>query len=1523
MKCPRCQQDNPSHAKFCLECGVPFSDKNGPSPGSYTDLQRALAEALEQQTATEEILRVISRSPTDLQPVLDTIARSAVSVCGATDALVSIREGDESVTAAHYGDQEVVALGQRRPIIRGLVVGRALLEARPVQVEDITQTDEFPEGRAIAIRMGHRTVMAVPLLRNGVAIGGILMRRSAVKPFTDKQISLLKTFADQAVIAIENVRLFNETKEALERQTATSEILRVISSSPTDVQPVFDAIAQSASRLCGAFDASIFRVDGDRLAFVAHHGPIAQRHGDFSLPLVRGTVGGRSVLESRTVQVADLQNEDREFPDAVENARRFGFRTILSVPLLREGIAIGGIQLRRTQVQLFSERQIALLQTFADQAVIAIENVRLFQQLEQKNEALTQAHAQVTAALDRQTATSEILRVISTSPTDLQPVFDTIVRSAVRLCSASHGGVYRVDGELVHSVAHDGFTPEQLDDWRKTWPRPATAPSVACQTIRTRSIVRIPDVETAAEAMKLTPATMTNLRARQSRSILSVPMFRQGEVIGAISLAHREIDGFSDGDVDLLQTFADQAVIAIENVRLFRELEGRNSELTAALDQQTATSEILGVISRSPIDAQPVFEAIVQSASRLCGGEDAIVTRFDGEFLHLVAQHSPRPGTADETATFFPQLPRREESPTARALVDAEVVHVPDVESEASAPSLRERHRRIGLRAIVAVPMVHEGRPSGVISVSRGTPGPFSDRQIALLQTFADQAVIAIENVRLFRELETKNHDLTTALEQQTATAEVLKVISRSTFDLQPVLDSLIENAARLCGARRGVILRRDGDSYHGVAFYNASPDLIDFVRRHPITPGRHSVTARVALERRTIHVVDVQVDSEHRYASHDVDPIRTELGVPMFRGDDILGVVILYKLEVEPFTDKQIELVETFADQAVIAIENVRLFRALEARNRDLTEALEQQTATEEILRVISRSPTDLQPVFDTITRHAVRVCDSTDAVVALVEGGESVIMAHYGDQGVPTVGQRRPIIRGLVLGRSLLEARAVHVEDLTSTDEFPEGRDLALRMGHRTIMAVPLLRDGVAIGGILMRRSEVKPFTDKQVALLQTFADQAVIAIENVRLFAELQEKNRQVTEALEQQTATSEILRVIAGSPTDLQPVLDALVESASRLCQAADTALLLVEGDRLRVAASHGYAEGGAIGLSNPIHRGWVAGRAVVDARTIHVNDLANAEADFPLGREIAVRLGHRTALATPLLREGAPIGALFLRRQQVRPFCDPEIGLLQTFADQAVIAIENVRLFNELEVANRDLKAASQHKSEFLANMSHELRTPLNAIIGFSEVLGERLFGELNEKQEEYLKDIHASGQHLLSLINDILDLSKIEAGRMELELAEFHFPQAIENALVLVRERALRRGITLEQSIDQRLGQIQGDERKIKQVLLNLLSNAIKFTPDGGRIEVRAIPVDGSVEVSVSDTGVGIAPGDQEAIFEEFRQVGTAAKKVEGTGLGLALSRKFIDLHGGRIWVTSQVGVGSAFTFTLPVRHGE
>jgi signal transduction histidine kinase len=596
-----------------------------------------------------------------------------------------------------------------------------------------------------------------------------------------------------------------------------------------------------------------------------------------------------------------------------------------------------------------------------------------------------------------------------------------------------------------------------------------------------------------------------------------------------------------------------------------------------------------------------------------------------------------------------------------------------------------------------------------------------------------------------------------------------------------------------------------------------------------------------------------------------------------------------------------------------------------VESLRRALTESLEQQTATSEVLRAISASPTELQPVLEVVVKSAVRFCGADDAIILRLDGEKLWAAAHDGPIPVD-FGLSVPCVRGTVGGRSVLERRAVHVTDLQAeAEEFPEGSAFAKRFGARTTLGVPLLRDGAAVGTIQLRRTEVDPFTDEQIDLLKTFAAQAVIAIENVRLFNELESRNGDLTEALERQTATSEILRVISSFQADIQPVFDAIAAKALELCRATTGWVYRFDGELIHIAAAHSLRPEAVQVVREsypmPPSQGGGTARAVLRRAIVYIPDIRE-DHEYRL-EALAQAADYLSVLAVPMLLEEEPIGVVVVTGAEAGAFSERQIELLQTFADQAVIAVQNARLFQEIEDKSRQIEAASQHKSEFLANMSHELRTPLNAVIGFSEVLIERMFGELNEKQDEYLKDIYASGQHLLSLINDILDLSKIEAGRMELELADFHLPQAIENALVLVRERALRRDIRLEQSIDAGLGEIRGDERKVKQVLLNLLSNAIKFTPEGGKIEVRAVPDDRVIEVSVSDTGVGIAPEDQEAVFEEFRQVGTAAKKVGGTGLGLTLSRKFIELHGGRIWVKSQLGAGSVFTFTLPVRHGE
>ena len=971
------------------------------------------------------------------------------------------------------------------------------------------------------------------------------------------------------------------------------------------------------------------------------------------------------------------------------------------------------------------------------------------------------------------------------------------------------------------------------------------------------------------------------------------------------------------------------------------QLQTRNRELVEAHEQQTATSEILRVISSSPTDVQPVFDAIVKNAVELCGGVLGTVFRFDGE------PAAPRRPLQCHHGG-YPSIPRRlsdaRQSGHRCWVLDSRLPSYSDARfaADGTVPwRSAAMARAAGFRGVVAVPMLRGRAPIGLIAVGRRESGLFSDREIALLQTFAEQAVIAIENVRLFTELQEKNAALTQAhaqvaesLEQQTAASEILRVISSSPTDIQPVFDAIVARATTLCGALFSALFRFDGELLHFVAHHNFPAEAVEAFTRDFPTRLEGTTTARAILERRVVNVADVLADptqSAKALARAQALGYRSILAVPMFREGQAIGTIAVVRPQVGGFTDKQVELLKTFADQAVIAIENVRLFTELQSSNRELTRALDTQTATSDILRVISRSQTDLQPVFDTILTSAVRLLRGHSGVLTRLAGDQIELAAHTSVDDAGDASLRAIFPQSL--HSELPHAQAIHQRapintgDTQSDPGIPEPvRASARARGYHSWVTVPMLRQDEAVGTIAVTRSEAGGFTDEEIALLQTFADQAVIAIENARLLNELQARTDALTRSVDQLTALGEVGRAVS-STLDLETVLTTIVSRAVELSRADGGSMYEYDetAEEFSLRASYRLDDPDlALRREIRIRKGeGAAGQLAVSREPVQIPDITMQGAYDSRLRSALLRAGARAVLAVPLLHEEHLIGGLVVSRNAAGEFPSEAVELLRTFAAQSALAIQNARLFQELEVKSQLLEAASQHKSEFLANMSHELRTPLNAIIGFSEVLTDRMFGELNEKQEEYLKDIYASGTHLLSLINDILDLSKIEAGRMELELTDFHLPTALDNALMLVRERAGRRSITLQMSVDERLGEVQADERKIRQVVLNLLSNAIKFTPEGGRIEVNAVPVDALVEVSVSDTGVGIAPGDQEAVFEEFRQVGTAEKKAEGTGLGLTLCRKFIELHGGRIFVRSQVGVGSTFTFSLPVRCGE
>jgi PAS domain S-box-containing protein len=905
---------------------------------SIADLQkqvdvliRELKTAREQQTATADILKVISRSAFNLQPVLDTLVETAARLCKAERAALSIREDDVYRYVATFAhDEEFSTLLKQLTYTpgRSTIAGRTALEGRAVHIADLAADPEYT-GPTISLTMGKtRTVLGVPLLRDGVVIGTLTLARQRVEPFSERQIELVQTFADQAVIAIQNVELFEEVQakthdleESLQQQTATSEVLKVIASSPTEVSPVLRAIVESACQLCESDDATVALKDDHDLVFKAQHGsiPIVWDR----IPINRQMVTGRAVIDGQPVHVRDLYGLEGEgFPDAREFARQTDVRTVLSVPLLREGESIGVITLRRTEVEPFSDKQINLLQTFADQAVIAIGNVQLFEEVQARTTELTES-------LEQQTATSEVLQVISSSPGELEPVFQSMLANASRLCEASFGVIWLRDGDAFRSAAIYGALPNAYtEQWRTgTLYHPSPHSGLAIMR-RTGKPVQMPDQREARSYLEGDLLAVTAVELGGIRTLILVPMFKEDDLIGGIAIYRQEVRTFTDKQIELVNNFAKQAVIAIENTRLLKELR-------QSLQQQTATADVLKTISRSSVDLATVLDTLAETVRQLCHADLAVMFRRQDDEYQLVAAR----GLSAEGKEFVSTHPLTHDRGTISARVAAErrPVHIPDVLQDPEY-TYREAQEIIGYRTGLGIPLLREDTLVGIFVITRTHVEPFTDKEVELATTFADQAVIAIENARLFEELRDRQAELARSVDELTATGDVLKIISRSTVDLGTVLDTLVDTVARLCRADQAHMFRRRDDKYHLAASRGLSQEAKEFFLAHPGAHDRGTCTGRVAVERRVVHIPDALQDPEYTYREgQKLAGFRTMLGVPLLRGDTLLGVFAINRTRVEPFTDKEIELATSFADQAVIAIENARLFEELRDRQAEL----------------------------------------------------------------------------------------------------------------------------------------------------------------------------------------------------------------------------------------------------------------------------------------------------------------------------------------------------------------------------------------------------------------------------------------------------------------------------------------------------------------------------------------------------------------------------------------------------------
>ena len=779
---------------------------------------------------------------------------------------------------------------------------------------------------------------------------------------------------------------------------------------------------------------------------------------------------------------------------------------------------------------------------------------------------------------------------------------------------------------------------------------------------------------------------------------------------------------------------------------------------------------------------------------------------------------------------------------------------------------------------------------------------------------------------RLEHRVEERTAELGKSLTRQTAISYVLGVISRNPNNLAPVLKSIIVTATNLCEADQGQIMRKHADGRWSVdAMHGYSDDYLTLLEKSDQEPGPGSIAARVVTDSKTHHIVDVLADPDYsRPEAQRTAGYRTLLGVPLKRQGELIGIILLGRKRILAFTDHEIEMVETFADQAVIAIENERLFEAEQTRTRELQEALQRQTATSDVLTVISRSPTDARPVFDIIGERAEKLCDAEISVVSIVDGDEIRLAGIHGVSAGHVELFRAsfpmPVTRQTATARAIRTGKLVHIPDVLSDADY-DNKALASGTGYRNCLAVPLHRKSQVIGAIFVARTAPGAFSDSQVQLLKIFADQAVIAIENARLFEEVQSRTADLQRSVSEMRALSEVGQAVS-STLDLDTVLGTILSHACDFSQASGGAIYVLDERRGTLTLEAGHSMSDALMSAvreHPIKIGDpVVGECAATGLPVQLADLTERQ-EHPLFG-VLDRSGVRALLAVPLVNQSATVGVLLVRRSRIGAFEPETVELLQSFASQSSIAINNARLFQELEEKSRQLAVASQHKSQFLANMSHELRTPLNAILGYTELIQDGVYGEPSDKIKSILDRVQTNGRHLLGLINDVLDLSKIEAGQLVLKLEDYALDAVIQTVVSSTESLAAAKNLRLEVALAKNMPVARGDERRLTQVVLNLVGNAIKFT-DTGRIRIAASPVAHKFVIRVDDTGPGIPPSEHARIFEEFHQVDSSnTKKKGGSGLGLAISKRIVELHGGRISVESEVGKGASFRVHLPIR---
>ena len=1283
-----------------------------------------LAEALALQTATSEILELISANPGDLTVVLHGVLARAIALIGADQGVVMLQHGDLVRVEVGVGSSGA-SVGTETTLADA--AGVTIFD-EPTFFEDRT-TEALDDRRAEFFRSFNvRSSASVPLKIDGEWIGQINMSRTEVRPFDEKQAAILQTFADQAAIAIRNAGLFNDLEEALQLQTATSEVLALISENPGDLTTVLEGILENAARLCGGEAGSITMTEGDTTRYVASHGPAMAPYigtsigADVRVPRELFTVGASGVP-----QLEDMQQVGPDWPYFHELARVARVRSYAAARLTLDGESLGGLHMYRHEVRPFDDAELKTLASFAKQASLAIANANLFNDLD--------------AALERQTAMTDVLDAVSTARDDLQRVFEAVARHARRLCNAANVGLFVRDGSRLVGAGGDGPQPlamfENADEGYeyligRAWSIDDDIPmSEACRTARPVHIRDWDDVP---------PDRFpdTQMRTWGRRSTLSLPLLRDREVVGVLNISNVEPGGYTDEQLSLLEAFANQAAIAVDNARLLREIEERNNELSESLELQTATSEVLQLISANPGDLTPVLEGLVARAVALCDADSGLLWLRNGDDLRCEAQVLVKPGMEDVPTFVGDVFPATAPSVYRSSAERRAPLFVDDIVPALDGDPMRDKTVAGGFRSVTTIALFSDDEWIGNLNLGRQDVRPFDRSTGTILQAFADHAAIAVANAKLF-------NDLDAALERQTAMTDVLEAVGTARLDIQPVLDRVVDHAQRLCEDVTAAVTLRELDVFVAAAAgpANWDPDFDNTARKDP---GRNTTTGELYATGRPIHIRDWNLEPPERFADSAARTWghRSLLSLPLRRQDEIIGAFSFGREAAGGFSDSEVSLLQAFTDQASIAVNNAWLLHEIGERNAELSESLELQTATSDILRLISAHPGDLSTVLHGIAVRAAALCDAEGGTVLLRHGDILRIEAENEPlDGAPSLMGREFVAERTINRRARDSREPVFLDDFQNVRD-PVGLEVARDLPNlHSFASIALLLEDEWIGSLNLSRTDVRPFDPKVAPVMQAFADQAAIAVANAKLFNDLDA-------ALERQTAMTEVLDAVSTARLDLQPVFDAVAHHANRLCAGTGATIFVRDGDELQVAAQNGpvYADNAAgadqlRAFRIPIDADSLAGHAAATGETKHIRDFDTEGVRYP--KLPARDGGAKSALVIPILRDDEVTGAIAFARHQPGGYSDSEIGLLEAFADQAAIAIHNARLLAEIEERNADLseslelQTATSEVLQLISANPGDLTVVLEGIISRAAALCDAETGSLWLKRGDELR----------------------------------------------------------------------------------------------------------------------------------------------------------------------------------------